>query len=268
MNNIKIISWNVNGLRSPSMSVITKDKKFNEDCNLSKLIKEYQPDIICLGETKCQKKNEIQFENIIPFEYKVWNSSIDKLGYSGVAVFSKIPFKQHKCIPGLEDDIQGRNLLLEFDSFILANVYVPNTGSDKNTYRKEVWDPSIKKFLEEYKNNNKPVSYCGDLNVVHNVNDIYNPDVIKKAKSPGVKSFEREAFQSFIDTGYCDALRKIYKDDKIWTWWDPRSKAREKDNGWRLDYFLVSDEDIIKKAKIHNDIYGSDHCPISLEISI
>ena len=100
------------------------------------------------------------------------------------------------------------------------------------------------------------------------MNDIYNPDVIKKAKSPGVKSFEREAFQSFLDIGYCDALRKIYKEDKIWTWWDPRSKAREKDNGWRLDYFLVSDEDIIKKAKIHNDIYGSDHCPISLEISI
>lgn len=265
---IKIVSWNVNGLRSPSMSVISKDKKFNEECNLSLLIKKYDPDIICLGETKCQKKNELQFEDIIPFKYKVWNSSIEKLGYSGVAIFSKIPFKQYESIPGLEDDIQGRNILLEFDSFILANVYVPNTGSDKNTYRKDVWDPSIKEFLEDYKKKAKPTIYCGDLNVVSDINDIYNPEILKKAKNPGVKKFEREGFKSFLEIGYCDALRNIYKEDKIWTWWDPRSKAREKDNGWRLDYFLVSDESIIKDGKIHNDIFGSDHCPISLEISI
>ena len=111
----KIISWNVNGLRSPSMAVIDNEKKFNSKSNLSKLIEIYDPDIVCLGETKCQKKNEELFNNILPFEYKTWNSSIDKLGYSGVAVFSKIPFIQHKCIPGLENDLQGRNLLLEFD---------------------------------------------------------------------------------------------------------------------------------------------------------
>ena len=149
----KIVSWNVNGLRSPSMSVIDKEKKLNSDSNLSKLIENYDPDIICFGETKCQKKNEELFNEILPFKFKAWNSSIDKLGYSGVAVFSKIPFIQHKCIPGLENDKQGRNLLLEFDKFILANVYVPNTGSDKNTYRRDVWDPAINQFLKDCKMN-------------------------------------------------------------------------------------------------------------------
>lgn len=262
----KIISWNVNGLRSPSMSVINKEKKLNSDSNLYKLIDNYDPDIICFGETKCQKKNEELFNNILPFKFKAWNSSIDKLGYSGVAVFSKIPFIQHKCIPGLENDIQGRNLLLEFDKFILANVYVPNTGSDKNTYRRDVWDPAIKQFLKDYKMNEKPIIYCGDLNVVSDINDIYNEDLIKKAKNPGLKDFERNAFKSFLDIGYFDAHRKIYKNEKIWTWWDPRSKARVKNNGWRLDYFLVSDENIIKNAIVHDNIYGSDHCPISLEL--
>ena len=180
----KIISWNVNGLRSPSMSVINKDKKLNSDSHLYKLIENYDPDIICFGETKCQKKNEELFNDILPFKFKAWNSSIDKLGYSGVAVFSKIPFIQHKCIPGLENDIQGRNLLLEFDKFILANVYVPNTGSDKNTYRRDVWDPAINQFLKDYKMNQKPIIYCGDLNVVSDINDIYNEemDIINKMK--------------------------------------------------------------------------------------
>lgn len=264
----KIISWNVNGLRSPSMAVLTKEKQFNSESNLSKLIDEYDPDIFCMGETKCQKINEELFNNKIPFKYKSWNSSIEKLGYSGVVVFSKLPFKKLDNIPGLEDDKQGRNLLLEFDNFFLANVYVPNTGGDKNTYRKDVWDPAIKDFLKEYKKKEKPLIYCGDLNVVHDINDIYNPDLIKKAKNPGLKTFEREAFNSFLEEGYCDALRKKYNNDKIWTWWDPRSKGREKDNGWRLDYFLVSNEEIIKDALIHSNIYGSDHCPISLEIKI
>ena len=114
--------------------------------------------------------------------------------------------------------------------------------------------------------NEKPIIYCGDLNVVSDINDIYNEDLIKKAKNPGLKDFERNAFKSFLDIGYFDAHRKIYKNEKIWTWWDPRSKARVKNNGWRLDYFLVSDENIIKNAIVHDNIYGSDHCPISLEL--
>ena len=269
LKNIKIVSWNVNGLRSKSMSVI-ENNKLNEKSNLFELIQNYDPDILCFCETKCQKEHEQTFKDLLPFKYQEWNSSIDKLGYSGVVVLSKIPFKKHKFIPGLEDDLQGRYLVLEFDNLLLVYAYVPNSGSNEN-YRKDVWDPSLTNFLKEKKNKYENIVYAGDLNVVDDFNDIYNPAIIKKGKNAGVKDFERKAFKNFINKdppglGYCDALRKIYKDEKIWTWWDPRSRGREKDNGWRLDYFLVSNEKKIQDAKILNEIFGSDHCPIYLKL--
>ena len=267
MDPIKIISWNVNGLRSPSMNLI-KNKKLNHESELMKLIQDYDPDILCFGETKCQKKNEELFNKILPFKFNIWNSSISKLGYSGVAIFSKLPFINKGSIPGLEDDTQGRHLFIEFDKFILANVYVPNTGNNKDEYRKNIWDPAVNKFLEKSLKNPKPIIYCGDLNVVCDKNDIYNPDILKKGTSPGVKDFERNNFKELLSLGYIDAMRNINSDQKLYSWWDPRSKARIKNNGWRLDYFLVSSDNIIKKSNIHTDIYGSDHCPISIEICI
>tara|TARA_Y100001933_G_scaffold261237_1_gene315354 strand:+ start:628 stop:1416 length:789 start_codon:yes stop_codon:yes gene_type:complete len=262
---MKITCWNVNGLRSPSMSIID-NKLFNKESNLYKLLKEYDPDILCIGETKCQKKNEEMFNNLIPFKYNLWNSSTEKLGYSGVCVFSKHPFKNLGSVPGLESDNFGRNILLEFDKFILCHVYTPNSGGNKDSYRKDFWDKNIYEFLKN--KNEKPIIYCGDLNIVHTENDIYNPLPLKKGNSPGTKKYERDNFQSFLDLGYYDAHRYLFPEQKMWTWWDPRSRARNKDAGWRLDYFLISNKDIIKDGVIHKDIHGSDHCPISLEILI
>lgn len=265
--NCKIVSWNVNGIRSPSMNLLTKgkNKELNPDCNFSKLLNDYSPDIVCLGETKCQQKNEEEIGKYLPFKYKSWNSSTDKLGYSGVAVWSKLPFKDLGFIEGLEDNKQGRYLFLEFDEFYLINVYVPNTGKDNNEYRKNIWDPSILNLLNKLKKSLKPTIYCGDLNVVNDYKDIYNPDIIKKGKSPGVKDFERNDFKNLLNIGFTDSMRFIEPENNYWTWWDPRSKARDKDNGWRLDYFLVSDSSNIRDAKICKEIYGSDHCPIYLE---
>ena len=262
---MKITCWNVNGLRSPSMCVID-NKEFNKESNLYKLISEYNPDILCFGETKVQTKNEDTFSNLLPFKYNIWNSSTKKLGYSGVCVFSKYPFENLGNIPGLEDDKFGRNILLEFDKFILCHVYTPNSGGDKDSYRKDYWDNHIHNFLKN--KSEKPIVYCGDLNIVHTDNDIYDPTPLRIGNTPSTKTYERENFQKFLDLGYYDAHRYLFPEQKMWTWWDPRSKARNRDAGWRLDYFLVSDKVIIKDGIIHKDIYGSDHCPISLEIKI
>ena len=262
---MKIICWNVNGLRSPSMSVID-NKELNKDSNIYKLLTQEDPDILCLSETKCQKKNEETFNNIFPFKYKVWNSSTKKLGYSGVCVFSKFPFKDLGNIPGLEDDKFGRSLFLEFEKFILCHVYVPNSGSNKDDYRKDYWDHHIYNFLNTQRE--KPIIYCGDLNVVCSENDIYNIQSLKRAHSPGTKKYERDNFKKLLSLGYCDSHRCIFPNDKLWTWWNPRNKSRDKDNGWRLDYFLIPEKNkqMIKDGKILKDILGSDHCPISLEI--
>lgn len=261
---MKITYWNVNGLRSPSMNLIDSNKSFNEESNLYKLIKEYEPDILCFGETKCQKKNEQQFTSILPYKYNYWNSSTEKLGYSGVCVFSKYPFENVGFIPELEEDKFGRNLLIEFKDFYLCVVYAPNS-SNKDLYRQE-WDSKIYNFLENGKN--KPIIYCGDLNVVHSEKDIYDITPLKKCQSPGTKLYERENFQKLLDLGYCDVQRHLFPEEKLWTWWDPRRKMRNRDLGWRLDYFLVSDKNIISNGIIHKDIYGSDHCPISLELKL
>lgn len=261
ISNMKIISWNVNGLRSPSMSVI-KDGKFNTESNLYKLILDNDPDILCLQETKCQEKHQDLF-NILPFKYKLWNSSTDKLGYSGVCILSKLPFNVIS-IPELDSDKFGRSLVIELDAFIVCCVYVPNS-QNKDDYRKD-WDTVIHELLNEKYDSVKPIIYCGDLNVVAEENDIYNPAILKKGTSPGTKKYERENFRSLLEIGYVDAHRFLNPIDKLWSWWDVRSKSRDKDNGWRLDYFLVSRKSIIKSGGILKSIYGSDHCPIMLDI--
>ena len=269
---VKIISWNVNGIRSKSQDILVKGtgvagKQFNAKSNMALLLKKYNPDILCLQETKCQCKNVDEFRGILPFTHQAWSCSTEKLGYSGVSVLSKIPFKQLGKIPGLEDNTQGRSLFLEFSGFYLVNVYVPNSGTNQD-YRKDVWDKAVYKFLHSMKGGKKPIIYCGDLNVVSGENDTYNPEIIERGRSPGVKPFERENFKTILDMGYVDVLRYLNRDKKLWTWWDMRSRARLKDKGWRLDYFLVSRSNIIKKAGIYKEIYGSDHCPIGLEIRV
>ena len=232
------------------------------------LLKTYNPDILCLQETKCQCKNVDEFRDVLPFSHQVWSCSTEKLGYSGVSILSKYPFKHLGKIPGLEGDSQGRSILLEFPGFYLVNVYVPNSGTNQD-YRKDVWDKVVYKFLSDMKGRKKkPLVYCGDLNVVSGENDIYKPEIIKSGKSPGVKPFERENFKAILDLGYTDVLRHLNGSKKLWTWWDMRTRARTKDKGWRLDYFLVSRPNIIKNVGIYKEIYGSDHCPIGMEIQI
>lgn len=286
----RIISWNINGFRSPSMGIYDSKKKRikeieneSEKPNILKLIDDYNPDIICLSETKCQDIHEDIFNDFMKklgYEYNIWNSSTSKKGYSGVAIFSKYDIinKEQIIIPGLEEDTHGRYIVAHFDDFILINAYVPNTGSfskngltDREKYREEVWDIAIHSYLSSIKNQ-KSVIYCGDLNVVSDYIDIYNNDIIDKGKSAGVKVFEREGFNKLIELGYTDTFREKYNKIAKYTWWDPRSKARNKfdidpnGNGWRLDYFLVSNKKIIKDSKILDEIYGSDHCPILLDI--
>jgi len=262
---MKIISWNINGFRSPSMNVI-KDDKFNEESNLYKLLKEEDPDILCLCETKCQLKNESMFNKIMPFEYNIWNSSTIKLGYSGVVIYSKVPFINHGEIEGLEGEKSGRYIYLEFDKFNLLYAYVPNSGSNEK-FRKEIWDPSIHNLIKKHMiNNEKPFIYGGDLNVVATDQDIYNRDILAKGKFPGTKVFERDNFKNLLDLNMIDSHRDFIKTDKkLYTWWDPRRKMRLKDKGWRLDYFLVSKSLIVRGSKICNETLGSDHCPIVIE---
>ena len=184
---MKITCWNVNGLRSPSMALIN-NKQFNTESNLYKLISEYNPDILCFGETKVQTKNEDTFNDLLPFKYNIWNSSKKKLGYSGVCVFSKHPFKNLGHIPGLEDDNFGRNILLEFDKFILCHVYTPNSGGDKDIYRND-WDNHI--YIGTEASIGVQVVNVSNLEDIHLVNTI-KPDEIYNlaAQSHVAVSFE------------------------------------------------------------------------------
>ena len=261
---VKIVNWNINGFRSPSMNVLNK-KEFNKESGLYKLIYDSNPDIICFSETKCQQKNEETFNKIMPFEYNVWNSSTKKLGYSGVAIFSKIPFTMLK-IDELDefanDDcklMSGRYLLLEFDNFILFHAYVPNSGLGKDLHR-QLWNNIIINFLN---NNNlsKPIIYCGDLNVVCDVNDISNEKLLIQGMNPGTKKYERENFNEMKKLGFIDIHRHINPNDKLYTW-------GSKNSGMRLDYFLISEQlkESVGHSKIYNDVIGSDHCPIYLEL--
>ena len=147
----------------------------------------------------------------------------------------------------------------------MLTAYVPNSRN-KDEYR-VTFDLIIRNYLKKINTNNKPIIYCGDLNVVHSNNDIYNTQILTKGTSPGTKTYERENFNQLINLGYVDSHRHLYPDEKLWTWWDVRSRSREKDRGWRLDYFLTNKSNLILNGNIHKDIFGSDHCPISLEIN-
>ena len=165
------------------------------------------------------------------------------------------------------DHFSSNNSISNFYTYNNANVHrgiykLSQIATDKY----EDSRGKIAKFINA--KSEKPIIHCGDLNIVHTENDIYDPSPLRRGHSPGTKKYERDNFQKFPDLGYYDAHRYIFPEQKMWTWWDPRSKARSRDAGWRLDYFLVSNKEIIKDGIIHKNIYGSDHCPISLEIMI
>jgi len=250
---MKIISWNVNGIRA----VIKKG--FYDFMN------EYNPDIICIQETKAHKDQvNLELEN---YPYQYWNSA-QKKGYSGVAIFSKKePIKRLNDINIKKHDLEGRVITLEFKKYFLVNVYTPNSKRDLSRldYRFNEWDKDFLKFVKNLEKN-KPVIFCGDLNVAHNEIDLRNPKT--NHKNAGFTNEERQGFTNYIKNGFIDTFREFCNEGGHYTWWSYMFQARIKDIGWRIDYFCISKKikDILLNSTILKNVLGSDHCPIMLEI--
>lgn len=251
---IKIISWNVNGIKA-----ILKKKTLHE------LLKEEKPDILCLNEIKC---NECLKGSIINdmFEYHYWNFSEKKKGYSGTAIFSNIkPLRQVK--DGQEfDDKEGRLIHLEFENFNLINVYVPNSKPklERLDYRVNTWDKELSKYISKLPKN---VILTCDMNVANEEIDIHNPK--GPVNRPGWTNEERESFSLMLkENKLIDSFRWMYPETVKYSYWDYRSAARKRNKGWRIDYFLVSKKIIknVKESDILDTILGSDHAPILLKM--
>ena len=248
---MKLISWNVNGIRA------CLNKGFSE------FFKETKADIFCLQETKCQPEQiELEFDGYTSY----WNSA-EKKGYSGTAVFTKKkPINVTYGIGIEEHDKEGRIITLEFEKFFLITNYTPNAKREleRLEYRM-VWEDEIRKYLLEL-NKKKPVIMCGDLNVAHEEIDLKNPKTNKG--NAGFTNEERGKMTELLNAGFTDSYRYLYPEKVEYSWWSYMGHAREKNVGWRIDYFIVSNDfkEKIKDAKIYTDILGSDHCPIGLEI--
>ena len=251
---MKLISWNVNGLRA-----IYK-KGFLDFFN------EIDADIFCIQETKMQ---EGQIELDLP-EYEQYFNSAERKGYSGTAIFTKI--KPEKVTYGIgieKHDKEGRVITLEFKKFYFVGCYTPNSGRDlaRLGYRME-WEEDFKEYLKKL-NKNKPVILCGDLNVAHKEIDLKNPKTNRK--NAGFTDEERNKMTKLQEAGFTDTYRKLYPNrENAYTWWSYMGRAREKNVGWRIDYFLTSEKinSKIKETYIYDKIMGSDHCPVGLDIDI
>ena len=251
---MKMISWNVNGLRA------CMDKGFED------FFKQVDAEIFCLQETKLQE-GQIDFS---PMGYNCFWNYAEKKGYSGTAIFSRKKPISVKYGMGIEEhDKEGRLITLEFDDFYFVTVYVPNSQRElkRLDYRMKWEDDFLQYILTLEKT--KPVIYCGDLNVAHNEIDLKNPKTNRK--NAGFTEDERKKFSAVLDSGFTDTFRYFYPDaEGVYSWWSYMFKAREKNAGWRIDYFITSKslDDKLEDAKIHTDILGSDHCPIELDINI
>ncbi len=250
----KFISWNVNGIRA----CLTKD--FYNSFNL------LDADIFCLQETKMQAG---QAELDLPGYKQYWNYA-EKKGYSGTAVFTKqepISVSYGLGIP--EHDTEGRVITLEFENYYFITVYVPNSQDElKRLDYRMAWEDAFLDYIKKL-DEKKPVIYCGDLNVAHKEIDLKNPST--NHRNPGFTDEERNKFGNVLANGFVDSFRYFYPDLKdTYSWWSYRFHAREKNAGWRIDYFIVSEKikDKMKGAAIHNEIFGSDHCPVELEIDL
>ncbi len=252
---MKIVSWNVNGIRS----VITK--------GFDSFLKTEKPDIICLQEIKAEESQvAFGFED---YPYKYWNSAVKK-GYSGTAVFSKDePVSVVKELGMEKHDGEGRVITLEFKKFWLVNVYVPNSkrGLERLDYRQKSWDVDFLSYLKKLEKK-KPVVVCGDFNVAHKEIDLTNPKT--NVKNAGFTPEEREGFDNLVDSGFVDTFREFTKDGGHYTWWSNFANSRERNIGWRIDYFLVSKKIMpdIKKSYILPSVLGSDHAPIVVEADL
>ena len=248
---MRLISWNVNGLRA------CEGKGFSE------VFKSLDADFFCLQETKMQAGQlDLQFEGYESY----WNYA-DKKGYSGTAVFTRLkPLKVTYGIGIDEHDHEGRVITLEMDTFFLVTVYVPNSQDElkRLDYRMR-WEDDFLSYIKRL-DAIKPVIVCGDLNVAHKEIDLKNPKTNRR--NPGFTDEEREKFSQWLDSGFTDKFRFLYPEQVTYSWWSYRFRAREKNTGWRIDYFVVSSRinDQIADAKIHTEIMGSDHCPVELEL--
>ncbi len=262
----KIISWNVNGIRS-----------VNNKGLFLPFIEKYKPDILCLQETKANKD---QLVIDLPEYIEYWNSA-DKKGYSGTAIFTKLkpvsvsnnfPQEIVKQFGPFKDEYgdtnsEGRVITAEYKDFFIVNVYTPNAKDDltRIPLRYKHWDKAFLGYVKKLEER-KPVIFCGDLNVAHTEKDLARPK-----ENEGLKGFtneEREGFQNFISAGFFDTFRMFQEESGHYTWWSNWANSRERNVGWRIDYFLVSEsiKNKVISARILNDVYGSDHCPVFLEL--
>jgi exodeoxyribonuclease-3 len=250
----KFVSWNVNGIRA------CVQKGFMESFNA------LDADIFCLQETKLQAG---QIDLDLPGYHQYWNYA-EKKGYSGTAVFTKQePISVFLGMDKAEHDTEGRLITLEFENFYFVGCYTPNAqdGLKRIDYRMK-WEDDLREYLSSL-SANKPVVYCGDLNVAHNEIDLKNPK--SNRGNAGFSDEEREKFSQLLEAGFTDSFRYLYPDiEGAYSWWSYRFQARAKNAGWRIDYFVVSDyiKDKIIDSKIHPEIFGSDHCPVELEIDL
>ncbi len=251
---MRAISWNVNGLRA------CVDKNFIED------FKRLDADIFCLQETKLQ---EGQISLDLDGYHQYWNYA-EKKGYSGTAIFTKKQPVNVTYGMGIEEhDHEGRVITLEYDEFFFITVYTPNSKQEleRLEYRQH-WEDDFRAYLCELKKK-KPVIFCGDLNVAHKEIDLKNPKT--NHHNAGFTDEERSKMTELLAAGFTDTFRYFYPDKTdIYSWWSYRFKSREKNAGWRIDYFIVSDDlnEKLKDAKIHTDVFGSDHCPVELDIDL
>lgn len=249
---MRLISWNVNGIRS-----ILK-KGFLD------FIKKENPDILCLQETRAEPT---EVELPLPVYHAYWNFAPAQPGYSGTAIFTKA--KPSDVTYGMRNpkhDGEGRIITAEFKDFYLVNVYVPNSKRDLSRlpYRQE-WDQDFLKFLKELEKG-KPVVFCGDLNVAHKEFDLTNPET--NHKNHGFTDEERTGFTNFIKNGFLDTFREFYEEGGHYTWWSQMNNCHKRNIGWRIDYFLISKalRPHLKDAQILPEVMGSDHCPVSIEL--
>ena len=249
---MKLISWNVNGLRA----VLKK--------NFLEFLDDEKPDVLCLQETKCTPD---VVEQLWPAHYTTYWNSAEKKGYSGTAIFSRTrPLNVIPHIDIVEHDKEGRVLAAEYKDFFLVNVYVPNSKRDLSrlTYRQK-WDRDFLAYLKKLEKI-KPVIFCGDLNVAHAEMDLANPKA--NVHNHGFTPEERAGFSALVQTGFIDTFREFEKGGGHYTWWSPMSGARARNVGWRIDYFLISKSlrPRLKRAFIRPHVMDSDHCPVGIEI--
>ena len=246
---MKFISWNVNGLRA----ALKRD--------FIEVVQQMQPDVLCLQETKARPE-QVDFDLA---EYHAYWNSAEKKGYSGTLILSRVqPLQVISGMGRPEHDTEGRVLTAEFEDYFLVNVYTPNAKRDLSRldYRVQ-WDRDFLAFLQELEKK-KPVIFCGDLNVAHTEIDLANPKA--NEGNHGFTREERQGFSNFIKAGFIDTFREFCKEGGYYTWWTLRNNARERNIGWRIDYFLISAvlRPRLKDAFILKDVMGSDHCPVGI----